>query len=68
MTPVPIPRTNTPARSAAETEEGRRRPVSPRPKGEGMEREVSSGEEPVRGGVPRLSIGRGRRCRRGGCW
>ena len=56
-----MPNTNTPARRAAETEEGRRRPVSPRPKEEGMLREVSSGEEPVRGGVPRLSMGGRRR-------
>ena len=64
VTPVPMPRTKTPARRAAETDWGKRRPESPRPKGEGTEREVSSGDEPVRGGVPRSSIEGGRRRRR----
>lgn len=62
VTPVPIPRKNTPARRALEREEGRRRPVV-FPKGEGMSSVPSdSGEE-------RSSMGRKRRrCfRRGVC-
>ena len=59
-----MPNTNTPASNAADTDEGKRNPVSPRPKDDGMEREVSSGEEPVRGGVPRLSTVDRRRFRR----
>ena len=49
-----MPRMNTPASSAEETEAGRRKPVSERPKGEGMLREVSS-VEPVRGAEPKSS-------------